>query len=287
MTTATCDRCGAYGPGRYCPECGLDRDPASPTLSQNNAASAGRREGQWLQLHPDERPRVKTCPDCAEQVQGAAKLCRFCGYGFDGRRSAPQAGASTTVAAHAPSRLEEKSPAVAGWLAFLVSGLGHLYSGEGGRAALLFAGAVAAAIGSAFAGPVVLALLGIYVFGIIDARRAVEHRNRNAAARPLSGGIWAVTAVAAIAFAIGMAQWGSGAETSSIADQIKPDLESQLQSQVVDAEVIVGAVSCVSASSGGGSCLADVSDSLGNQQKVSIDYTVDSTTGETLWQTNP
>src|SRR5450759_561256 len=27
---------------------------------------------------------TKTCPPCAENVQGAALVCRFCGYSFDG-----------------------------------------------------------------------------------------------------------------------------------------------------------------------------------------------------------
>jgi hypothetical protein len=28
-------------------------------------------------------PATKPCPDCAERVNEAARVCRFCGYGFD------------------------------------------------------------------------------------------------------------------------------------------------------------------------------------------------------------
>jgi uncharacterized protein UPF0547 len=31
------------------------------------------------------KPRMKRCPDCAEKVQAAAKVCRFCGYRFEPR----------------------------------------------------------------------------------------------------------------------------------------------------------------------------------------------------------
>jgi hypothetical protein len=29
-------------------------------------------------------PETKTCPDCAEKIKKGAKVCRFCGYRFDG-----------------------------------------------------------------------------------------------------------------------------------------------------------------------------------------------------------
>jgi hypothetical protein len=36
---------------------------------------------------------LKKCPDCAEMVRSEARVCRFCGYRFDGARGAGGAGA--------------------------------------------------------------------------------------------------------------------------------------------------------------------------------------------------
>jgi hypothetical protein len=34
-------------------------------------------------FHREPPEPVKTCPDCAEQVKAAAKICRFCRHEFD------------------------------------------------------------------------------------------------------------------------------------------------------------------------------------------------------------
>jgi|SRR5581483_3009976 len=49
-------------------------------------ANPRQRFGFWIR---SERPPigrsddVKVCPDCAEKVKAAARVCRFCGYRFD------------------------------------------------------------------------------------------------------------------------------------------------------------------------------------------------------------
>ena len=35
-------------------------------------------------VQPEAAADTKACPECAETVKAAAKVCRFCGYRFDG-----------------------------------------------------------------------------------------------------------------------------------------------------------------------------------------------------------
>jgi Uncharacterised protein family UPF0547 len=58
---------------RYCSHCLVDAE-----AGVRRSASPFAR---LLGLGPS-RP-VKTCPDCAETIQAAAKVCRFCGYRFE------------------------------------------------------------------------------------------------------------------------------------------------------------------------------------------------------------
>jgi hypothetical protein len=46
----------------------------------------------------DERPpEYKQCPDCAEHVLAAARKCRYCGYRFDGKRTATRTLLDTLI----------------------------------------------------------------------------------------------------------------------------------------------------------------------------------------------
>jgi hypothetical protein len=50
----------------------------------HDASAAGLREGSLLERLFARRneQKTKTCPDCAEPVKAAARVCRFCGHPF-------------------------------------------------------------------------------------------------------------------------------------------------------------------------------------------------------------
>lgn len=81
--------------------------PRPPTGASDNAAikttsDIGLIRCSWLRtvsnvdsaLASDE----KTCPDCAETVKAAAKVCRFCGHGFTDQARADRRAGSDGVA---------------------------------------------------------------------------------------------------------------------------------------------------------------------------------------------
>jgi hypothetical protein len=54
------------------------------TASLANARAGIRPQSPLAALFSRPLPAAtKTCPDCAERVKDAAKVCRFCGYRFD------------------------------------------------------------------------------------------------------------------------------------------------------------------------------------------------------------
>ena len=295
MDEDRCARCGETSTDRYCPACGLDRTPAEPVLFANPHRLAQDRERQWLLAHP-AAVTVKTCPDCAEQVQAAARICRYCGHKFD--TASAGAGASPPPVSAPRRAAAEKSPAGATVLGLLLAGLGHFYIGEIARGVLILGSVLAVAVGLALLDSTATVLgIALLIATANDARRGAHAINDGAQPRKVTGPMWAALGVAVTVLIIGLAADPGGGSTGGLAGSgrldpdeveasISPELQRQLQDRVPDGVVSVDSVDCVAADERGGSCLAAVSDSLGNDTTVSITFTVDRTSGEMLWHTD-
>jgi len=112
MRCGHCERTFLGSDRASCPFCGQDPDGAPAAVAT-------------AELDADERE----CPACAETIKTRASVCRFCRTPFDERgrpRRRPAAGRERVVHHY---HTEAKSPGIALLLAFLLSGLGHLYCG--------------------------------------------------------------------------------------------------------------------------------------------------------------
>jgi TM2 domain-containing membrane protein YozV len=123
----------------------LENPPGAPISTPTAFANAA-----------ESSPGMKRCPYCAEEIQAAAIVCRYC-------QRALTAGA---VAAHAQTMSAVWSPGVAAVLSLVIPGAGQMYKGQIGRGIAFLVGAVL--------GYMMLVLPGlvVHLFAIIDAANA-------------------------------------------------------------------------------------------------------------------
>jgi RNA polymerase subunit RPABC4/transcription elongation factor Spt4 len=141
-------------------------ETVTETETESTSSEVPERSEEELEeeiLEPEERvgPTKKFCTSCGEPIDESAEICPECGV----RQSGTPPGAGS-----ADSGTEEKDPAIAGLLSFLIPGAGNLFNGATKIGAIFLIGWILwIGIGWFIAVPVlgfVLGLITIFIGGI-------------------------------------------------------------------------------------------------------------------------
>lgn len=129
---------------------------------------------------------TKVCPDCAETVQEAAKVCKHCSYRFEAAQAQP------------PAQQNQKSKVGAVLLNLLLPGIGSFYLGEVARGAAWLVSALAFAWATVVTDTIGPGFI-LAIFAAFSAAAGAQHYNDTGTRRDMDGGMWI-----ALVFCVGL-----------------------------------------------------------------------------------